>query len=776
MSKNKANGQGKQPTIPHKNANPLDTQNKGAMSVLEKTTLKAYDEMYGKIQEAHRAFLGLDNKTDKSTILGSELEVVKQIKEAYKDLWEDVEKARNNKLANIVDANANKTSTSTTGSSTVDKYIKEIRDAITSGKVGSASAEGKAKVGNINKREDVSEAQKSIYRTGRQLTDVAEIFTNSLVQGKENQRLIGIGLKSLDGLLDIVANFRDQEKLADSIVGIVVMLLKEIVGFVTDAMMDHYNTQEEIFTNYMVYLKGSDRNLGYLVAEQNFLTRLDELNLENNIRVTELMKTSVDLASKGLSADQAYSNALNSAIYKVIAPALNTTSDIFLDLQTRGLTNITDSMAGIVESVRSTAGSSRVALTALNTVVDKLGPVELYAQKELLSGDAAQMLSDLEQMGYTTSDAMEIVNTVLDSFTDPYKILSGGSPIGKIIAEQYASGNITTLTQGLGVYQNVLDSYFSGLSENDIVDRSAVLSGLGANISPWIRQTGDGGKEKVEDPLDKYKEMLSKFSGDEYQTFNELQTIAVTNSDLAMGMNTYVREIGEHLRTITDAVVDIADTLVGDREERRKINNAYNTAVDTARSDKTTVGKLTALSQLSEALSLEYNATGTSTERKEELMAQYATIQGEYAKYKSWLSPQEKEQLIGLSKLKTLTEQEKAMLQVTGADSIEDLPKLAARGAYLTKATPLIAGEAGPEFVIPEQKLIDTIGEGFEQYFTNNNTTPDYSAIVNAIYMVASEIVDAIEKNGGNANLPKFDTTTGLMSTATNLSPIMGKR
>lgn len=752
-------------------------------------SIEQYDRLFSTVKENHKKFLG--DKNDPDSIVGSEFKAVEDIKKAYEDMWKEVSESRSRAFADISDAtnpssgNANIVNVNTAN---IEKILKNIADVLNSGAVGGGNSNGtgSGRTGRnrLNDTEQQSDFQRSFVKVSDKVLEINELIANEFVQGRESQRIVRFGLKSLESLVSLVANFRDQEKMADSVVGLIVLILKQVIGFMSDAMMDHYNTQEEIFTNYMIFMRGTDRNLGYLRDEREFGNKLAELNLENNIRTTDLMKKSVDLATKGLSADEARSAALDSAIYGLIAPSLNTTSDIFLDLQTRGLKNITDSMAGIIESVRSTAGSSRLATMAMNTIVDKLGPIELYAQKGLLSGDAAQMLSDLEQMGYSTADAMELVNTVLDAYNDPYKALTSGSTMAKLVAEQYASQNIETLTQGKDLILEMLDTFTSGLDLEDIVDRSAIYNAVGLNINPRFRQTTEGEPTEMKvTPEEAYARMLEQLSGDQYQTFNELQTIAVTNTEMAMGLNTVIREFGDMLTNIVDAVCDIADHLVGsNRNEQRDINRMYDKAVETLNTDNTTLGKLTALSQLSEAISLEYNSSSATQERKEELEAQYALIQGKYAKYKSWLSPQELQQLSGLSSLNWWKEGDYAesnrdyhtentanLPNQLAYEARDDGLNGAAKGAYLTTATPLIAGEAGPEFVIPEQKLIDTIGTGIDQYILANNPKPDYSMIITAMYNVASELITAINNNNSNT---KLDTNTGLMNSS--LSPLMG--
>lgn len=735
-------------------------------------TIDEYDRLFRTVKDQHKKFLGSPNTKDEDTIIGSELIAVDRIKSAYKEMWEEIEKTRNNAVGNITSISTSNASVVTANTSNIEKILKNIADSLSSGAT-TTGEQGRAGRNRLNDSDQQSDLQKSFVKVSDKVLDITELMSHTLIQGRESQRIVGFGIKSLESIVSLVANFRDQEKLADSLVGILVMIVKEVLGFISDAMMDHYNTQEEIFTNYMIYMRGTDRNFGYLIEERRFGNELAELNLENNIRITDLMRKSVDLASKGLSADQARNASLSNAIYGIIAPNLNTTSDIFLDLQTRGLKNITDGLSGIVESVRSTAGSSRIAMTAMNTIVDKLGPIELYAQKGLLSGDASQMLADLEQMGYTTADAMEIVNTVVDAYNDPYKALSSGSVMAKIVAEQYASQNIDTLTEGKDLVLQMLDTYTSGLDLEDIVSRSAVYSAVGLNINPRFRQTTEGEPEDlVETPEDAYNRLLEQLGKDEYQTFNELQTIAVTNTEMAMGFNTFVREIGDKLTIVTDAVCDIADFLVG--SDTRNIDKAYELAVATAKEDKSTTGQMKALAQLSEAIVAEYDSAYTSKDRKAELEAQYAQIQEEYAKRKSWLSPQD---LSTVEKLASLPTSEKVNWgtptasggSMVGVRDAGRLPSPMANGAYVTTATPAIVGEAGPEFVIPEQKLIDTIGKGINQYIIANNPTPDYSVIVSAIYNVASEMIDAI--NNKNSNI-KLDTSTGLMSG--NLNPTMG--
>lgn len=795
--------------------NDLNAQREESIKKFTEATVKAYKDMYGEIEEAQTKSVNKMIDPVSGYAMKTNNRFISQIKKDYDGLFNHLE-TRTSKLVDEFDkinggstkaSNVNAVVPSGVGSSldvvnqiyqllnasfgsTFSKELfKRLDDGVAVGSGDGSGARKRKQDYSSKKTEEEKSAGYQVVTAWMEVdskfNDLIDLTNRSFVQSKELNNMVGAGLKTFDNLRDVVKAFRDQEGVADSIVSLIMGLLETMFGYMVDAMSDNYNTQQEIFTNYMLYAqKYGDRNIGYLKTQEDYLSLLATEGLEDNIRNTTLMKKYVELASKGLDKQSAYESAMRSAIYDVIAPNLDQTSSIFLDFQTRGMASITNNLAGMVESVRSTAGSSRIAMNSLSTIIDKLGPVELYAQKGLLGDDAAKLLSFLESQNLSTQDATSIVNDLVTAISNPYQTISNGTPIQQLLAQQVATSNGNI---GLSELYNWYAKYANDMLNpmDNPLYREAKLSAYGIGIGGYY-----GGElasmpdtyELVETTTQAYDKLAEKLAGGDLQTAKEMANITVTNSEIGVGVATLITELEDWLLPIMQDVSDIADKLVGsDRKMQRDINKAYDTAVVTAQTDKSTVGQLNALAQLSEAIALEYGNTSALTPgRQKELEEQYATIQAEYTKRKTWLSQYE---LGDVASLSTLPEYSRGMDSTSGAGEAARLVQLqqgkAAKGAYLTEATPLIAGEAGPEFVIPEQKLVDTIGTGLEQYLLKTNLDPDYTAITNAIYTATSELIKAIVENGGNVTV-NLDNNTGLMNmntstSSTSLRPIMGK-
>lgn len=783
--------------------NDLNAQREESVKKFTESTVKAYKDMYGEIEKAQKK--SVDKMIDPVSgyAMKTNNRFISQIKKDYDGLFNHLE-TRTSKLVDEFDkinggstkaSNVNAVVPSGVGSSldvvnqiyqllnasfgsTFSKELfKRLDDGVAVGSGDGSGARKRKQDYSSKKNEEEKSAGYQVVTAWMEVdskfNDLIDLTNRSFVQSKELNNMVGAGLKTFDNLRDVVKAFRDQEGVADSIVSLIMGLLETMFGYMVDAMSDNYNTQQEIFTNYMLYAqKYGDRNIGYLKTQEDYLSLLATEGLEDNIRNTTLMKKYVELASKGLDKQSAYESAMRSAIYDVIAPNLDQTSSIFLDFQTRGMASITNNLAGMVESVRSTAGSSRIAMNSLSTIIDKLGPVELYAQKGLLGDDAAKLLSFLESQNLSTQDATSIVNDLVTAISNPYQTINSGTPIQQLLAQQVATSNGNI---GLSELYNWYAKYANDMlnpTDNPLY-REAKLSAYGIGIGGYYSgelATMPDAYELVETTTQAYDKLAEKLAGGDLQTAKEMANITVTNSEIGMGVATLITELEDWLLPIMQDVADIADFLVGADRKRKDIEE-----------------------QASEVKRSEYGseeAFDVARDLRSWAFADIVTQPYQFAR--NWITSGS----LGYAWDQMSENAQRTATDLTRANVITDynydmtaeniaagtyIPPIArgAKGAYLTEATPLIAGEAGPEFVIPEQKLVDTIGTGLEQYLLKTNLDPDYTAITNAIYTATSELIKAIVENGGNVTV-NLDNNTGLMNmntstSSTSLRPIMGK-
>jgi hypothetical protein len=661
------------------------------------------------------------------------------------------------------------------------ELFKRLDDGVAVGGEGSGKRKKQDYSGNKKEDEERSAGYQAITSwmvIDAKFNDLIDLTNRSFVQSKELNKMIDTGLKTFDNLRDVVKAFRDQEGIADSIVSLIMGLLESLFGFMVDAASDNYNTLQETWTNYMLYAQQwGDRNIGYLKTQDEYVKLLATKGLDDNIRNTTLMKKYVELASKGLSKSAAYEASMQSAIYDVIAPNLDQTSSIFLDFQTRGMTEITNSLSGMVESVRSTAGSSRIAMNSLSTIIDKLGPVELYAQKGLLGDDAARLLSFLETQGMSTQDAMAIVDDIVTAYSNPFQALTGGSVIQTLLAQQVTSGGADSLTDLYNWYAD----YFNAIQnpKDSATYRGAKLSAYNINMSSYNDQElalMDDTYQLTKTTSEAYDQLVEKLANGDLQTASEMANITITNSEIGMGVATLIADLEDWLKPIWQDVSDLADYFVGSSRRYKQAEEQANAIgdYDWLTEEAEQAGKNLRNEAIKDTL---FVAPWTMIGRVLDVYtADDVTTTDLYRNANNIAKGQKMYKAKSDYERRYPYYEENSLEEFYGKDPGYGK---AARGAYLTQATPLIAGEAGPEFVIPEQKLVDTIGTGLEQYLLKTNLDPDYTTIVNAIYTATSELVKAIAENGGNVTV-NLDNKTGLMNmntsnSSTSLKPIMGR-
>lgn len=589
------------------NVQSASEQTKGQIDSVVSDTLKAYEDMYFK---GDKSLVGL-HAGYLTKIRANELQHYRTLTDTrggngsilaeYNKMYTALEQRHQQYLDKIggpnieVPGQSTSSNNATTFASEVTMLsIKDTLDKISenlkySGGVSGTSQDTTTSLKSI--REDTANMTKEQREQSRKYQEVASrtldvyrSLSSNMVQGKTNTQLLG-------GISSTLSSFIQGGPYA-ALFTAVMEIASAVTQFFGQAIGEHWQTMEESFNNYGLYVhRWNDQYAGYT---KDILTKQDELyalNLQDNVKVTDWMKKQVELASKGFSADRAEEAALQDLILNRIAPNLDTSSNIFMDLQQRGMQEIIQSLGGIVESVRNISGNSRISQLALGTMVDKLGPVELYAKKNLLTGDAAAALAALESMGMATEDAINIVSTISGVVAHPGQAVTGGSIIERLLGIALTSGEVNlenAIPELIAKYFGYGDIFGGGVPGGaaspmllDILSSVTGMSGLNAyadwselneNFSEYFELY----KDTAQEPKSAYQDLYDTFEDGFFQTADQRLEILANNSELAAGANGFLHQIAEWTLGIYEEITRITDKLFGRSDADIDAKKYYN--------------------------------------------------------------------------------------------------------------------------------------------------------------------------------------------------------
>lgn len=796
-----------------------DKQTKGNLKSVSETTLSFYTQLYGKLETLHTTYLGHIKSTELShysKLTGGQGQKG-LIYEKYDDLYDRLEKRHTEYLKKIggninagstVSGTVDDASTSLASESLFKdisgqlasisinaqtganntyaigrylektdkdngKYARELKDSIEKGIKDSKTPTSRDK----EEDKDRKNQSASMKEVNAQVMDVLNVTQRNLVQGKYMNRLV-------DDILDVVKVFQKQESMADSIVSLIMIAVNSILGWLGDGLTDIYHTQQETYRTFGLYLERADdaneQGALYHNMMEEKITSISNDNLRNNVKATEWWKAQAGLLEKGFSASQSEQASIENVLLNKIAPTLDTNNQYFLDLQQQGLFSLSRSLGGIVEAVRDTAGSSRVTMGSMSTIIDKLVPVELYTKRELMDNTARAYLSALEQTGMSTADAINLVNDSIEAFYSPYKGLTGGNTLQRIALAQ--SGGVPSSWEELIGQQIGLAGMFTSGTSNALT-QGAVNSALGASwLSDWAdyQKIDADFKKFLEEELKKdyspesaYEDLVQAFATDDlFTTAEEMLENIASNSTVANDINGALQLIATDVAFIAEILADVFDkarVLGGDEAYQEEMLNKAMTAETEEEKQKyidQAVGSY-AIGKLKDKEWYEYIPIGAlSSDAVKLAFGDFdSTMMGD---------------LWNLHKFKK-TAQEKAHVDLGGynagvGDSGVSDAYLAqhphyANGGYVKKTELAVVGD-NPygEIISPIPQLSSAVMRGVN--LANKNNKPDTTDVEAVIREVGVAIVKAIAENGGSIYI---DSSSGLMSgnISTSLKPIM---
>lgn len=220
-------------------------------------------------------------------------------------------------------------------------------------------------------------------------------------------------------------------------------------------------------------------------------------NYRGSVNSAELIGDYVKNLQKGYSEQFSIAKAQQDAIIKQANPAINTSSAQFSELQRVLGPNFSSQMAGVLEAVKSTAGSAIVLTDVGDKLLSDLQPIAFNARNERFSQDYADVVTSLEKMvasGQMSKAQMNETINQLSLMQDPVTALKSGNLAAKIAI---ANPN-TDLSSVWSMFSSYADSSSSlmsmlgtGMDRNSMLSRSAGAGAMGFN-GAWATQNPEG--------------------------------------------------------------------------------------------------------------------------------------------------------------------------------------------------------------------------------------------------------------------------------------------
>lgn len=234
--------------------------------------------------------------------------------------------------------------------------------------------------------------------------------------------------------------------------------IKDVLGTITNKILSMMGTGSDNIVNaYEDSYKTISTTIGmnqnqYQGYQRSLERQLRDMDLNDNVRVSDVMKKLDENAKMGLSQEDAKNKALSDSITNVIAPYLDTTSSAYTDLQLKLGDQFTKNVGGMSGYLYDLVGSSRVFKNSINDVITKLEPVQLWAQKQMMSGEEYAMVEALVDQGQMTqSQATELVAQASQAVSDQYGALTSGNVAQQVAVATGKTNNLAdTITSMLG--------------------------------------------------------------------------------------------------------------------------------------------------------------------------------------------------------------------------------------------------------------------------------------------------------------------------------------
>lgn len=242
-------------------------------------------------------------------------------------------------------------------------------------------------------------------------------------------------------------NAKSMSAAANLISGAANVLVSGVERFLTlwidrffDGMDRIVNTYEDTYQTVSVLMDINQSQ--YAEVQSKSLDKINELNLGNNIAISNVMKELETVVKLGVTGEDAKNKAISDSITKAINPYIETTSDAYTDLQLKLGDKFVTTMNGMAQSVATTAGSTRFMQRNINDILTSMEPIVLNAKSDYADKVLGPMVQELESYvnkgDITQAEAEKLKQSALDMTLDPYEALTNGSITTRVAANKVA--------------------------------------------------------------------------------------------------------------------------------------------------------------------------------------------------------------------------------------------------------------------------------------------------------------------------------------------------
>lgn len=292
------------------------------------------------------------------------------------------------------------------------------------------------------------------------------------------------------------------------------------------------STYEETYHNVSTLTDTTQKT--YKTFQNDVISYLKDNDLNDNIRLSEVMKEMSDAVMSGITDQgKAQNVALQNSITKAINPFLNTQTDAYQDMQLALGRKFVESSAGIIDAVKENVGQTRFVSKNLNDMLSQFEPVIMNAKSDQFDKQFADMSAKLEAAvasGQMTSGQAEDLKQSLYNVTmDQYNTLQNGK-----VSEIDTISKM--MQQGIDPSQNLSKTLEELVKSNtnimSQVDTTGATGTLNRNIMAGEGMTSSGAEwwkdgdkilkavteANVESSKDNYKNLIDKLASGDTQT------------------------------------------------------------------------------------------------------------------------------------------------------------------------------------------------------------------------------------------------------------------
>lgn len=339
------------------------------------------------------------------------------------------------------------------------------------------------------------------------------------------------------------------------------------------------NTYEDTFQNQAVMTGISQQE--YFDYQNDQVKKLDDLGLKNNVAISDVMESTNQFVSKGITNfSEAAEMGQTAAIGKVLAPYLDQQSDAFISLSQSMGPKFTKSIMGMSEYVSNQTGQSRFITKNLDSIVDSMQYMTLAARKDLMSDDELAKIEALTKpvseggSNFTMEQAMNYWTTKQDVSTDRYKAMNSGNMTEQILAATALTGEDIDKK-----FADLAQTFYSNSDLNSINGQMAVgatLDSTGAgsifgynNLSQdalnnldtimngnFTKSSGDDDNSD-ENAESSYEKKFEKLSNDQLQTTIDMKKILEKN------ISTKLATLAQKYPDTYNVLKDMGSTMIG---------------------------------------------------------------------------------------------------------------------------------------------------------------------------------------------------------------------